>query len=299
MKKMVRYLTSARGVGYLFTCPFILTFLVFFAYPFCSVLVMSTQSILPGQVKFVGMKNYITLFRDATYRLSILNSLQYLVMSAVVLIPIPMFLAIMLKSKTMRFAAFFKSSLFVPALVSVVVAGTIFRLMFGDTEQALMNSVIRWFGVGPIRWKNARGTAYMVIVLMALWRWCGVYIVYFYSGLQAIPDELYEASSIDGAGWFRTLISITIPLLKPVLIYVLTLVLYGGVAMFNESYMLYGDYNSPMNIGTTLSIYLFKQAFSLNNMGYAASIGVTLLVFAFGVNVTQLQRFGLFRKGEE
>lgn len=296
--KIKKYLTGPKGAGILFVTPFIVIFLVFFLYPVISLVQMSFQSILPGQVKFVGLSNYTTLFHDKTYGLSILNSLQYLVMSAVVLIPVPLALALMLNAKNMPWRNFFKSSLFIPALVSVVVAGTVFRLMFGDTPTALMNSIRGFFGLQPLRWKNVRWSAYSVMVIMALWRWCGVYIVYFYSGLQNIPEELYEAASIDGASYWQSLFSITIPLLKPTLIYVLTLVLYGGVAMFNESYMLYGDYNSPMNVGTTMAVYLYRQAFALNKIGYASCVGLMSLIFAFSINLIQLRRFGLFEKGE-
>jgi len=114
--------------------------------------------------------------------------------------------------------------------------------------------------------------------------------------LQNIPRELYEAAEIDGASAWDKLVRITVPLLKPVTIYVLTISIYGGLAMFTESYMLWGGNNSPNNIGLTMVGYIYQQGIEQFNFGFGSAIGLTLLAITMLLNLIQLRFFGLFRR---
>lgn len=124
-------------------------------------------------------------------------------------------------------------------------------------------------------------------------------MMYFLSGLQSIPEDYYEAASIDGATTWQKFIKITIPQLKPTFVYVLTISIYGGLAMFNESYMLYQGNNSPNNIGLTIVGYLYRQGIEKNDMGYASAVGVVLLVIVLAINITQLVATGTFKKEDD
>ena len=123
----------------------------------------------------------------------------------------------------------------------------------------------------------------------------GVNILYYLSGLQAIPRELYEAADIDGAGAFSKFRYITFPLLKPVTIYVLTISIYAGFRMFEESYV-YWTTRSPGDIGLTIVVYLYRRAFQENDMGFGAAIGMVLLLIVLTVNIIQLTLTGAFKK---
>lgn len=286
---------SRRLAPYVFVAPFIVSFLLFFAYPVCSTVVMSFQDVLPGQAKFIGLANYRKLL-NPTFYTAIFNSARYTFWTLVVLIPLPLVIAVFLNSSFMKAKHFFRSTLFVPALTSVVVAGTIFRLIFSELDGALMNTVAGLFGISPQKWLAQSSTAMLVLVLLATWRWLGVNIVYFLSGLQSIPNELYESAEIDGAGRWRQFLNITLPLLKPVTIYVLTISVYGGFAMFTESYMMYGGNRSPKDIGLTMVGYIYQQGLEQNNLGFGSAIGLTLLAITMVINLIQLKCFGLFRK---
>ena len=124
-------------------------------------------------------------------------------------------------------------------------------------------------------------------------------MMYFLSGLQSIPEDYYEAASIDGASTWQKFIKITIPQLKPTLVYVLTISIYGGLAMFNESYMLYQGNNSPNNIGLTIVGYLYRQGIEKNDMGYASAVGIVLLVIVLAINIVQLTATGTFKKEDD
>lgn len=290
-----RFAYSRRLAPYVFVAPFIVSFLLFFAYPVVSTVVMSFQEVLPGQTKFIGLANYRKLL-NPTFYTAVTNSARYTFWTLVVLIPLPLVIAVFLNSQLMKARNFFRSALFVPALTSVVVAGTIFRLVFSELDGALMNSIAALFGIAPQKWLAQSSTAMMVLVLLATWRWLGVNIVYFLSGLQGIPKELYESAEIDGANRWRKFLNITLPLLKPVTIYVLTISVYGGFAMFTESYMMYNGNRSPKDIGLTMVGYIYQQGLEQNNLGLGSAIGLTLLGITLVVNLVQLKFFGLFRR---
>lgn len=295
-QKGLRSLLYSQTVApYVFILPFILVFVVFFIYPLISTVIMSFQSVLPGQVEFIGLVNFKRLMNDDFFQ-AVKNSMVYTVLTLLVLIPIPMILAIILDSKIMLAKNFFRSVLFIPALTSVVVAGTIFRLIFGEIPGALLNTIVGKFGLAPVKWLRIQDTAYMAMVLLATWRWTGVNILYFLSGLQSIPNELYESASIDGASPTQKYLHIILPMLKPTTIYVLTISIYGGFAMFTESYMLFAGNRSPGGIGLTIVGYLYRQGWEQNNLGFGSSIGLSLLALVMIINVVQLRFFGLFAK---
>ena len=136
----------------------------------------------------------------------------------------------------------------------------------------------------------------MALLAIALWRWTGVNMMYFLAGMQAIPTEYYEAASIDGANKFRQFVHITVPNLRPTIVYVVTISVYGGLAMFLESFMLYAGNNSPNNQGLTVVGYLYRKGIEENDLGFASAVGVVLLVVVMSINISYLVASGTFRK---
>jgi arabinosaccharide transport system permease protein len=297
MNTVRKFLYSQKVAPYIFIMPFIIIFCVFFVYPVYLTVRMSFESVLPGQEVFIGLKNYKELFKP-TFILAINHSLIYTFFTLLLLIPIPMILACWLNSKFTIGKNFFRSTLFIPALTSVVVAGTIFRLMFGELPGSLMNTIIAIFGASPIKWLQQSFTGFIALLSIALWRWTGVNILYFLSGLQNIPQDLYESADIDGASPFQKFMKITLPMLKPMTIYVLTISIYGGMSMFTESYMLWSGNRSPQDIGLTIVGFLYRSGWEQNTMGLGSAVGIVLLVFTLIVNMIQLNFFGIFKKGD-
>jgi len=291
-----KLLYSQKIAPYVFILPFVLTFLIFWMFPLVKAGIMSFQEVLPGQTEFIGAKNYSRLASDPVFKTAIWNTLKYMIGTLLLLIPVPMFLAYMLNSKLMVGKEFFKSVFFIPILTSIVVAGTVFRLMFGEMDTAFMNQIMTALGLSPVKWLKNGTTAYIALLFLAFWRWMGVNILYFLSGLNGIPSELYESAAIDGATSWKRFIYVTLPMLKPTITYVLTISIYGGLAMFNESYMLWAAKDSPQNIGLTIVGYLYRQGIQRNSMGYAAAVGVVLLVITMAINLIQLTASGMFKK---
>jgi arabinosaccharide transport system permease protein len=285
---------SQKIAPYIFVLPFILSFALFFLYPVFSTIQMSFQKVLPGQVTYIGLKNYDRLFNRHFYTaLSI--SARYTFWTCAILIPVPMLLAVFLDSKKMPARNVFRATLFIPILTSIIVAGTVFRLLFGEMDTAFANSLLLRLGFDSIKWLRDKSVMMFIMVFLCSWRWMGVNILYYLSGLQAIPTELYEAANIDGAGKFSKFRYITFPLLKPVTIYVLTISIYAGFRMFEESYV-YWTTRSPGDIGLTIVVYLYRKAFQENDMGFGSAIGMVLLVTVLVVNIIQLTLTGAFKK---
>lgn len=293
-----KFMYNKKIAPYVFILPFIFVFIIFFISPMVNTIIMSFQDVLPGQREFIGFKNYTKILGDKVFLQAMKNSFKYMIWTLILLIPIPMILACIINSKLMIGREFFKASFFLPALTSVVVAGTIFRLSFGEQSTSLMNQFIAVLGMGPIKWLKIQSTGFAALLILACWRWTGVNILYFLSGLKSIPEELYESADIDGASIWQQFKFITIPQLKPTTIYVLTISIYAGLAMFTESYMLWAGNNSPKNIGLTIVGYLYRQGIEKNAMGYASAVGIVLFVIAMIINLAQLKLNGTFDKGE-
>lgn len=288
-------MNSQKWAPYMFVAPFVLSFLIFFSYPLIQAFLMSFQSILPDNVTFVGLDNYKKLHNDSFYR-ALYNNMRYTFWTIVVLVPLPLLLAVFLNSKLMKARNLFRSALFLPALTSVAVAAIIFRLMFSELDGAIMNSIIGLFGFSSQKWLMHSSLAMFALVVLATWRWAGINILYFLSALQNIPKELYESADIDGAGIFSKFFKITLPMLKPITIYVLTISIYGGFAMFTESFMLWGSRGSPQDIGLTMVGYIYQQGFQYFDLGFGSTIGLVLLLLTLGVSMLQLKVMGMFGK---
>ena len=294
-KSLSSRLFSIKLMPYFFVSPFIIVFLLFFLYPMISAFIMSFQEIFgPEDVKWVGLKNYKNLLNPHYYN-ALRVSFSYTFLTIAILIPLPLALAVLLNSRLTFARNFFRSAFFIPALTSVIVAGMFFRYAFSEQPTALFNSIFSIIGIKPVKWLQGKHTGMFALVILCTWRWLGVNILYFLAGLQGIGSELYEAAKIDGANSLQSFKNITIPSLKPVIIYVITISVYGGFSMFAETYA-YWTSRSPGDIGLTLVSYIYSSGFNNNEFGFAAAIGITLVLIIFLVNIIQLKFFGFFSK---
>ncbi len=288
-------LNDPRIVPYVMIAPFVIYLLGVYLYPTISTIVMSFQRIDgPTQAQFIGLSNYNKLLTK-NYYMALKTTALFTIWDVAILIPVPLLFAAMLASKKAPMPNFFKSLYFIPALTSIIVAGIVFRLAFGTLETSLANRFIGLFGAAPKMWLQFSGTSTFVLVLLTLWRWMGVNIVYFYSAIQSIPSDLHEAGKIDGANTIQAFLHITLPSIRPTLIYVLTITVLGGFSMFTESVALWQQSN-PGGIGRTIVGYMYMMGITKNNMGLASAIGITLLLLVFGVNMIQLLLMGFFKK---
>ncbi|MCR5032088.1 MAG: sugar ABC transporter permease [Lachnospiraceae bacterium] len=297
--KAKKLLYSQKVAPYVFVLPFILSFAVFWIYPLITAFTMSFQKITPADTTWTGIDNYLKLLKDKVFLIAVSNSAKYMFFTLVLLIPFPMLFAVLMDSNIVKAKGVWKAILYMPALTSVVISGTLFRLMFSEYKTGQMNVIAEALGFGSYKWLKNGWSGMLALLVLCCWRWTGVNMLYFLSGLKAIDSSLYEAADIDGASPIQKFRYVTLPLLKPTTIYVLTISVYAGLAMFLESFMLWAGNSSPNNIGLTIVGYLYKRGIEKNDMGYACAVGVILLIVALIINFAQLALNGTFKKEED
>lgn len=296
MKRKKSILYSKKTAPYIFIFPFLLSFCFFWIYPLFSTIKMSFEEILPAKTNFVGIANYKKLLIDPAFHIAVTNSFEYMLLTCLLLIPIPMLFAVLIDSNLVKAKGVWKAVLYLPALTSVVISGTLFRLMFSEYDTGQMNVLMHMLGFASVKWLKFKVTGFAALLILACWRWTGVNMLYFLSGLKGIDKSLYESADIDGANALQKFVYVTFPLLKPTTIYVLTISVYAGLAMFLESFMLWAGNTSPNNIGLTIVGYLYKRGIEKNQLGYASAVGLVLLVLALIINMVQLVLNGTFKK---
>ena len=235
---------------------------------------------------------------DKFFAIAVGNSVEYMLLTLLLMIPIPLVLAVLMESRLTKAKGVWKVIMYIPALTSVVISGMLFRMMFSEAPGSQMNQLLTWLGQTPIAWLKTKGTAWVALLLLCMWRWTGVNMLYFLSGLKSIDTSIYESADIDGANAWQKLWYLTLPLLKPTTIYVVTISVYAGLSMFLESFMLWNGNSSPKNIGLTIVGYLYKRGIEKNDLGYACAVGMVLMVIALLINVIQLVATGTFKKEE-
>jgi putative chitobiose transport system permease protein len=271
--------------SYLFLLPAMAFLTVFLFIPIVQVVYYSfTDYDLLTAPNWVGLENYTNLFQDDLFWKSLLHSLIYLTVTPV-LIVLSIVLAIIV-NRPLRGIYFFRALYYIPVVISAVAIGMIFDFVFAEPA-GLINGTLRQLGLidKPIHFLTDPGLILYSIMSVTIWRGIGYYMVMFLAGLQSIPEELYEAASIDGASRFRQHLHITIPQLRPVITFVAVISSIAALRAFDEIYILTDGTGGLLDSGLTVIFYLYRQAFRFLNIGYAAAIAVvfTLITMIFSL----------------
>jgi arabinosaccharide transport system permease protein len=282
-------LLDARLAPFVFLLPFMAIFLVFRVWPLIQAVVFSFQDVqaISGN-DWVGLANYQRIFNAPQFMTAMANTFVYTIMTLIILIPIPLALSALLdRGRTYR-PMVWRMSLFLPALASLVVVSFLFRVILA--EDGLMNKALMSLGLPPQAWLTTTSLAIPSLLIVATWRWVGVNMLYFNSGLVNISRELYEAAAIDGAKGTQMFRHITVPLMRPTIMFVLIISVIGGFQLFVEPLLLWSGGNSPSNSGMSVALLIYRTAFTSFRFGDAAAMGVVL---AFIILVVSLVVFRL------
>ena len=271
-------------VPYVFIAPFVLFFLIFMTYPILFSFVLCFSKYKNATFEFTGLSNFHYVLKDPLFWTAMKNTFILLLVQ----VPIQTFLAIVLAGflnvKKLAGKGVMRMLIFMPILMDSVSYSIVFSIFF-NYENGLVNNLIRFFGGEGLQWLNVGALAKLVLVIAITWRWTGYNTVIMLSGLQNISEDLYEAASIDGAGKIRQFFSITIPGLKPVIVFAVILSVTGMLQLFTEPYLL--TKGGPVNATLTIVQYLYQMGFRSFNFG-AASAGSYVLVAIIAV-LTWLQ----------
>ncbi len=274
---------------YLFILPYLLIFLTFWAWPIVSSFLMSFKDSRLGAAAPYALSNWSRLTQDEFFRTALRNTLVILVIQVPLMLSLATVLAVALNSKLLRAAGWFRFAFFAPLVVGTVAYSAVFRLLF-NTDFGVVNRALTGIGLPAVDWLNQSGPAMSVIILAMTWRWTGYNAIILLAGLQGISEDVYEAASIDGATPTQQFWKITLPLLRPTLLFCMVLSVIGTLQLFTEPALITNS--GPGNATMTLGTYLYQQGFRSFNFGYASAIAYTVAAIAAVFSIVQLRLFG-------
>lgn len=275
-----------EGGWYLFIAPNVLAFLVFSLSAYVFVVYLSFQRWdLIGVRKFIGVDNFVRLASDATLLKSFVNIAKYVLMFVLPVSAVSLGLAV-LANRRIRGMYFFRGAYFLPWVTSTAVIAIIWSFALIPRAEGPLNYLLGLVGIPPQLWLVDTNLALPALAGINIWTSAGYYMILWLAGLQSIPDTLYDAAKIDGAGSWALFRHVTLPMLSTTTVFILTITIIGAFQMFGLVYMMTGG--GPMNATISPVYYIWQTAFVRYRMGYASA--VSLALFAVIMIVTVLQR---------
>jgi multiple sugar transport system permease protein len=280
--------------GWVFAAPALIVIGVFFGIPvFAALLLSLTDFDLYAladmdNLRFVALGNYAELLRTPMFWKSLANTSYFVAVGVPLSIAVSLGTAMLLNARVARFKALFRTALFAPVVTTLVAVAVIWRYLF-HTTYGLVNWALGHMGIAPVDWLGDPAWAMPTIMLFAVWKNFGYNMVIFLAGLQAIPQDLYEAARIDGASKWRQFLHITLPMLGPVLLVVGVITISGYFQLFAEPYvMTRGD---PLQSTVSVLYFMYEEGFKWWNLGRASAVAFMLFLIILAIT-TLLLHFG-------
>jgi len=293
MKLPLRTLLKRDAAGYAFIAPWLLGFLLLTAGPMAaSVYLSGTSWTMLSPPVPVGLANYETILADDNlFVTSLANTLTYVALAVPLGLIVSLLLALLLHQRV-KGMTFFRTLFFLPSITNLVAVSMLWLWIF-NPEYGLLNSLLARIGIqGPL-WLQSESWAKPSLIIMSLWGVGGTMMV-FLAALQGIPQDLYEAADLDGAGWFRRFLHITLPMISPAMLFNLTIGVIGSFQVFTQAYVMTGtaqpgSEGGPNNATLFVVLYLYKKAFQEFRMGYASALAWILFALILVVTLFQLR----------
>ncbi|CEA08034.1 Lactose transport system permease protein LacF [Arthrobacter saudimassiliensis] len=275
-----------KASPYLYISPFFLLFAVTGLFPLLYTFWVSLHDwhLLKGQGDFVGLRNFTEVLADSYFWNSLFNTFSIFLLSAIPQLIVAVFLAAIL-DQHLRAKTFWRMSVLLPYVVTPVAVALIFTNMFNE-QNGLINNLLDNFGMEPVRWLNDTFASHVAIATMVNWRWTGYNALILLAAMQAVPRDLYESAALDGAGSFRRFFSITLPSIRPTMIFVVITSTIGGLQIFAEPRLF-----DPANAGGTQGqfmttvLFLWEMGFQRSNFGKASAVAWLLFLIIILVGI--------------
>jgi multiple sugar transport system permease protein len=242
----------------------------------------------PLAVEAVGLANYADLFSDETFRQAAFNTAYFVVVGVPLTMGLALAVAVGLNSGITRFKAFFRVGYYLPVVTSIVAVAVVWRFLL-EPDSGLVNTVLGYVGIDGPSWLNSTTWAMPSLIVMAAWRNMGYLVVIFLAGLQLVPKELHEAAAIDGAGAWNRFRHITLPMLRPTLLFGAVVTMIGYLQFFEEPFVM--TQGGPLDKTLSLAYYTYNQ-FGFGNYSYAAAMAYVLFVVIALVTAVQFRVLG-------
>lgn len=278
------------GLVYMFLIPILIHFAIFQLFPIVFSFVLTfTNWPLIGEPKFIGLKNWAVLLKDEMAWRSIWVTIKFSFYYIIPTMTLGLILALLINSGKLG-VAFFKGLFFLPVVTSFVVISGIWEWLFKGTEVGFVNSLLHLFGIEPQLFFSSSAQALIVLAGLSIFKVCGSTMIYYYAGLQSIPNDLYEAAKIDGASPTKIFWRITFPLLLPIHFYVAIITTIGSFQIFDSAYLLTSG--GPNHSTTTIVYYLYQEGFTSLRLGYASVLAYVLFFIIFTISLIQRKYMG-------
>jgi ABC-type sugar transport system permease subunit len=268
-------------VGWAFAAPFVILFLVFLAFPIVASFALSFTSFgtrdlqNPVGATFVGLQNYANLLSDPKFWASLGNTVYFVVVGVPITLAFGLLIANTLNRGITRFRTAFRVGYYLPVITSIVAIAVVWRFLL-NPDVGLINMILGTFGISGPAWLADPVLAMPSIIAMAVWRNLGFAMIVFLAGMQAIPAVLYEAASIDGAGRWQLFRSVTLPMLRPTILFMTVITTIGYLQLFEEPFVMTGG--GPLDKTLSVTMYMYQQGFTFFHQGYASAIAYVLFV---------------------
>ncbi|MEF2764298.1 MAG: sugar ABC transporter permease [Mediterraneibacter sp.] len=274
--------------GWCFVIPSVILIILFVFYPMVQALITSFQTGAGNNLTFTGIANYKRLLTDTTFRKALFNTILYLIIQVPIMILLALVISSMLNNKKLKFKGFFRTAIFLPCVTSLVAYSIVFKSLFAT--DGFVNAILMKLNLiaEPISWITDPVWAKVLIILAITWRWTGYNMVFYLSGLQGIDDSIYEAADIDGAGAFEKFKSITLPMLKPIILFTTINSTIGTLQLFDETMNI--TQGGPANATITISQYIYNILFKYSpDFGYAAAVSYVIVVMIVVLSFIQMK----------
>lgn len=278
--------------GWAFVTPALLLIGVFFAIPVAGAFVLSftdfdLYSIANlGNTRIVGLKNYHDLATSPLFWTALKNTLYFVMVGGPLSAAVSLAAAVLVNAKIVRFKPFFRSAFFAPWVTTLVAMALVWRYIY-HPQYGLLNAGLGLIGIGPIDWLGDPHWAMPSLILLSVWKNFGYNMLVFLAGLQSIPEELYEAAALDGAGVWRRFRHVTLPMLGPTFVFVGVVTMIASFQIFSEPYVM--TQGGPLKSTLTLVLYMYEEGFRWWRLGFSASIAVVLFLLTLVGTLVQLR----------
>lgn len=293
-KTKARRKKNVNNMAYLFVLPFVVVFLTFSVYPVFRTLQFSFANYKGfGDLDYVGLKNYARVIQDKYFWMSLGNTIRMWALNIVLQLGIAFLLTIVFSDIKYKIKglAVYRAVYYLPGIISATSIAFLFKTLL-DWRFGTVNQMLKYVGVSnPIDWLGKPLTAGLVVSLIQTWMWFGNSFIMLMAGVQGINNDYFEAAAIDGAGRWRRFFSITLPLLKPIMLYVTITSFIGGLQLFDLPFLMYTVNGDPYGSTQTVIMYLYKFGFATRpkQVGYAAAIAYALFVLILIVSIIQFK----------
>ena len=291
---------SSGGAHYAFLAPYVILTAVFFVYPFADALSLALhQTNGPKTQVFVGLSNFVFLWKDPIFRVALVNTTVFAFCSIVLQLPLSLGLALLLNQSGSRWKSLLRLILFSPNLVGQIFVGILFGVLFTPRYGLINKFTHALLGWGlEERWLSDPSLVMPAIVLTSLWMYVGFNMIYFLAALQSVDQSLVEAARIDGASRWQVFWHVTLPSMRSVLSFVIIMSLIGSYQLFELPLALLSGTNGfgPDNSGLTLITYLNEVAFNQGDLGLGAAVGWVVALIIFAISMVQLRISGVMNE---